>query len=203
MRAASTALWDDPAFGRLYARYLFDLHAIVRASVPMMEAALACARARSGDDEVAAHLTDYLAAHVREEHGHDDWLLDDLIRLGHSRAEVLRRIPSASVASLAGAQYYWIHHYHPVAVLGYLAVLEGSPPDAAHLEHVAARTGLPLECFSTMVKHARLDPYHKDDLDRFIDGLPLTREHAAVIGVSAFHTVHALCRVITEVDRTP
>jgi hypothetical protein len=201
LRRASAALWDDADFGRLYARYLFDLHGIVRASVPVMEAALASARDRSRDDAVAAGLAEYLATHVREELGHDEWLLEDLRVLGFNRDAVLGRIPSASVASLVGAQYYWIGHHHPVAVLGYLAVLEGSPPDAAHIEAVASRTGLPLDSFSTMLKHARLDPYHRDDLDRFIDGLPLTPEHEALIGVSAFHTVHALARVITEVDR--
>lgn len=201
LRAASTALWDGPDFGRLYARYLLDLHGIVRASVPVMEAALACARTRPPDDGVAARLAEYLEPHVREERGHDEWLLDDLRVLGHEPQDVLGRIPSATVASLVGAQYYWIEHYHPVAVLGYLAVLEGSPPEAEHIEAVAARTGLPLASFNTMLKHARLDPYHRDDLDRFVDGLPLAPEHAAVIGVSAVHTVHALHRVIAEVDR--
>jgi hypothetical protein len=202
LRAASVALWDGPDFARLYAPYLLDLHAIIRASVPVMEAALDCARSRASHDTVAAALAEYLSAHVREEMDHDEWLIDDLKVLGIDRDTVMRRIPSSAVASLVGAQYYWIRHYHPVAVLGYVAVLEGSPPDERHIAAVAQTTGLPLASFTTMLKHARLDPYHCDDLDRFIDSLTLTREHSALMGVSAFHTVHALCRVVEEVSQT-
>ena len=201
LQAASTALWDGPDFARRYPDYLFHLHTILRASVPVMQAALDSARARASDDSVAAALAGYLDVHVREEMNHDEWVLRDLETLGVDRAAVLQRIPSSAVASLVGSQYYWIFHHHPVAVLGYIAVLEGSPPDAEHIEEVAGRTGLPLDAFNTMLKHARLDPYHRDDLDRFIDSVILTPEHASVVGVSAFHTVHALCEVIAETIR--
>jgi hypothetical protein len=198
LHAASVALWDGPDFARLYPRYLCDVHAMLRASVPLMEAALGCARARGRDDVVAAGLADYLAVHVREEMDHDEWVLEDLQLLGLDRSTVLDRIPSPAVAALVGSQYYWIHHDHPIAVLGYIAVLEGSPPDVAHIEGVARRTGLPLEAFRTMLKHARLDPHHRDDLDRFIDSLPLTPRQSALVGVSALHTVHALGQVIEQ-----
>jgi hypothetical protein len=196
LRDASVALWDRPDFGRLYAGYLFHVHAIVRASVPVMQAALDRARARAKDDGVAAALAEYLAAHVPEELNHDEWVLQDLQVLGVDRATVLKKMPTPAVAALVGSQYYWIFHHHPVAVLGYIAVLEGSPPDVAHIEEVSRRTGLPLQAFSTMLKHARLDPHHRDDFDRFIDSLAPPPEHAALVGVSALHTVHALSHVI-------
>lgn len=198
LHAASVALWDGPDFARLYADYLCRVHAIIRASVPVMEAALGCARARGGQDRVAAGLAEYLSAHIQEEMHHDEWVLEDLEVLGIDRAAVLNRIPSPTVASLVGSQYYWIFHHHPLAVVGYIAVLEGTPPDAAHIRSVSANTGVPLAAFSTMLKHARLDPFHRDDLDRLLDSLPLTSHHSALVGLSAFHTVHALCRVIEE-----
>jgi len=40
-----------------------------------------------------------------------------------------------------GAQYYWIHHFHPVALLGYIAVLEGRPPSPTLVEELIERTG--------------------------------------------------------------
>jgi hypothetical protein len=39
-------------------------------------------------------------------------------------AQTLSIRPSANVAALVGAQYYWILHHHPVALLGYMATLE-------------------------------------------------------------------------------
>ena len=37
-------------------------------------------------------------------------------------------MPPPSVAGLVGSQYYWILHHHPVAFLGYVALMEGYPP---------------------------------------------------------------------------
>jgi hypothetical protein len=107
------------------------------------------------------------------------------------------------VATLVGAQYYWIAHFHPVAILGYIAVLEGTPPIEAEIRAIAERTSLPLDAFSTLVRHARLDPHHRDDLNQALDGLPLTPQHTALIGVSAFHTVHWLGRVVEDATGTP
>jgi hypothetical protein len=129
---------------------------------------------------------------------HDDWLLEDLERLGVERVRVLNWMPPPTVATLVGAQYYWIGHFHPIAILGYIAVLEGTPPIEAEIQAIAERTGISLDAFSTLVRHARLDPHHRDDLNEVLDGLPLTPQHSALLGVSAFHTVHWLSRVVED-----
>jgi hypothetical protein len=191
-------LWDHPRFAEIYPNYLFTNHAVVRASVPLMRAALMCARTSWRDDPVAIGLAEYLEHHIPEEMHHDDWLLEDLEVLGHDRHTLLRRTPSSAVATLVGAQYYWIFHFHPVALLGYIAVLEGTPPQVGRVEQIAARTGVPLSAFSTLLRHARLDPYHRDDLDRALDRLPLDDGHAALLGMSAFHAVRWLGLVVDE-----
>lgn len=203
LHTAALAVWNHPRFAQIYPQYLFHNHAIVRASVPLMKAALDRARTFSNSDPVAGGLADYLSQHIPEETNHDDWLLDDLAVLGIDRTELLKRIPPPTVATLVGSQYYWIFHFHPVALLGYIAVLEGTPPDIEHVKSMATRSGVPIEAFSTMLKHSRLDPYHRDDLDRTLDGLPLTTGHSALLGVSAFHTVHWLSRVIEDAIRQP
>lgn len=164
-----------------------------------MRAALNCALARADREPVAAALAAYLARHIPEEMHHDDWLLDDLEALGLPRALAVNRMPSAAAARLAGAQYFWIFHYHPIAILGYIAVLEGNPPDLAFIQQVAARTGLPLNAFSNLTYHAKLDPAHKNDLDHAVDRLPLTPEHHAVIGASAIHTIAMLTQLMEEI----
>lgn len=201
--AAGIALWNHPSFADIYPNYLFHNHAVVRASVPLMTAALDSALTTWKGDPVAFGLADYLSQHIPEEMHHDDWLLEDLQVLGADPAEVVKRMPSPSVATLVGSQYYWIFHYHPVAVLGYIAVLEGNPPETEHIERVANRTGVPLEAFSTLSRHAGLDPYHRDDLDRTLDRLPLNPSHSALLGVSAFQTVHWLSRVVEEAIEPP
>jgi hypothetical protein len=203
LNAAAIALWNHSRFADIYPNYLFHNHAVVRASVPLMRAALNSALTTWKGDAVASRLADYLSQHIPEEMHHDDWLLEDLQVLGADPAEVVKRMPPPSVATLVGSQYYWIFHYHPVAVLGYIAVLEGNPPETEHIERVANRTGVPLEAFSTLSRHARLDPYHRDDLDRTLDQLPLNPSQSALLGVSAFHTAHWLSRVVEEAIELP
>jgi heme oxygenase-like protein len=183
----------------LYPEYLFASHCVIRASVPLMEAGVAEATTRADSDPVAAAVATYLEHHIPEELDHDAWLLDDLEVLGRPREEVLARLPSATVASLVGAQYYWMLHYHPVAVLGYIGVLEGHPPSPQMIDELEARTGYPREAFRTVAAHAELDPSHGDELFELIDSLALTREQAGVMGLSAMHTVDLYARALEEI----
>ncbi len=196
---AAHALWRHASLRELVPDYLFCIHTIIRASVPVMAAALARARERAADDPAAAALAAYLAQHVDEERGHDDWLLDDLEELGVSRESVWSRMPSPTVAALVGAQYYWIHHHHPIAVLGYIAVLEGTPPDESAIAQVIERTGLPARAFRTFIKHARLDPHHRDDLDAALRAMPLSPAQEALVAMSALETQHGLGVCLREI----
>ena len=158
-----------------------------------MKAAAECASALAATDPVARALGEYLAEHAEEEKGHDEWALDDLEVLGITREEVSRRIPSPTVAALVGSQYYWMHHFHPVAYLSYIAVLE-APPSIDFLEDTVKRTGLPRSAFTTQFYHAKLDIHHVKEFDRMVDSLPLNEWHHSVLGVNAFHTAELLSR---------
>jgi hypothetical protein len=195
---AAHTLWSHPRLRALFPEYLYRIHSIIRASVPVMEAARDRAGVLAANDPVCASLHAYLAQHVPEERHHDDWLLDDLEVLGVSRAAVWARQPSPTVAALVGAQYYWIQHHHPVAVLGYIAVLEGTPPTEEHVLGVMRATGLPADAFRTFIKHARLDPHHRDDLNEALDGMPLTDEQETLVTVNAIETQHWLARSLRE-----
>lgn len=190
--------WAGPDPAARYRAFSIQLHQIIRASLPLMEMARSCAAGRAGSDPVCAALVPYLDDHIEEERDHDLWLLEDLEIAGVPRGDVLDLIPTPRVAALVGAHYYWIRHHHPVALLGYIAVLEGSPPSEAFFEAMRARTGLPDAAFRTMRKHGSLDPEHQRDLDRFLDSLPLTTAHERLLGVSLIHTTSALGGCIRE-----
>lgn len=197
--AAARRFLTHPRIVDLYPEYLFMSHCIIRASVPLMEAALERARALAEGDRVAAGLVAYLDPHIDEERDHDEWLLDDLAVLGRDRSTLLKRLPSPTVAGLVGSQYYWMFHYHPVALLGYMALLEGYPPVRSDIEDLIARTGYSRKAFRTLIHHADLDPEHGDDLNRTIDSLPLTPKHSAVLGLSGMSTVQLMARAIDEI----
>lgn len=202
LRAAGHRLLAHPSVAAVYCEYLFASHCVVRASVPLMEAALR--QAQTMDDTLARHLTGYLQSHITEELHHDEWLLEDLESLGIARAGVLARPPPAAVAALVGAQYYWTLHYHPIALLGYMAVLEGHPPSPEQIDILMERTGFPTGAFRTLTEHALLDPGHGDEIFVMLDELSLGDDLSAVVGLSAMHTVVALAEVIEAVvDAVP
>jgi len=191
LAATSRELWDSPRLRDLYPEYLCMLHTAIRSTVPLMECALEEAEKRAGDDPAADVLATYLTRHIREEQGHDEWLRQDLEALGFDPQEPLRRVPEASVANLVGAQYYWIRHYHPVCLLGHIAVLEGNPPSPGLVDELTRRTGYPRAGFRTLERHAALDVKHRDELLRTIDEMPLTHDLATAVGLSALHSVDA------------
>lgn len=192
-------LVDHPRVGALYPEYLFATHCIIRASVPLMEAALERATSMAEEDPVAAGLADYLAEHIPEEMDHDDWLLEDLEVLGIARSTILARPPSATIGALVGAQYYWIFHHHPVALLGYVALLEGNPPTPALIETLVERTGFDRRAFRTLIAHGELDPHHREELDQMLDRLPLSPEQSMVVGLSGMFSTQMLSAAINEI----
>jgi hypothetical protein len=195
---AGERLIEHERVRELYPEYLVTSHGVIRASVPLMESALERARAAAEADPVSAELAPYLEEHIEEERDHDEWLLGDLELIGFGRDEVLRRPPSPTIAALVGAQYYWVFHYHPVVLLGYVSLLEGYPPSAELVERLVERTGYPREAFRTMLAHAELDPHHRDELNALLDSLPLTPELQAALGVNAIWTVATFTEAIDE-----
>jgi hypothetical protein len=199
LRASSERIWCSPRLHELYPAYLRAMHGIVRSAVPLLEAGAQRARELAPSDEVAAGLAEYLAHHAGEERGHDGWLLEDLAATGDDPDRPLREIPSARVATFVGAQYYWLRHHHPVALLGHMAVVEGYPPEVGFADRLQRLSGFPADAFRALRRHERLDIRHRQELFQTIDKLPLRPEHEALLGVSALHTVHAAIGVLDEV----
>jgi len=162
-----------------------------------MRTAKNCALSLS-DDAVAAQTAAYLEVHIAEEKDHDQWLLNDIESLGIPSADVLNATPLPAVISLLGAQYFWMLHMHPVAIFGYLIVLEGYPPLVHQLEQIRRNTGLPASAFRCLKSHAEDDPDHIDTLNRTLDDMPLTPEQSKYLALSAFHTIDAVASILEE-----
>jgi hypothetical protein len=197
--AASSRLWGDERVRELYPMYLTIWHGIVRSAVPLLEAAADRARSLAPDDEIAAALVAYFEHHGPEEAGHDVWLLEDLEALGGDRRAALQRLPSPRVATLVGAQYYWLRHAHPVSLLGHMGVVEGYSPPAGFADRLQELTGHPRDAFRAIRRHERLDIKHKRELYELIDGLALTPEHEKLMGIAGLHTMQAAVEVFAEI----
>jgi hypothetical protein len=195
----SDPLWTSPRLRVLYPRYLVSLHALMRTSVALMAAAREAALRMVDTDPVAQPLADYMEQHIAEEADHDTWLLNDLELLGVPRQDVLSQVPSAAMAGLVGAQYYYIHHYRPVALLGYLAVFEGNPPTRHLIDTAAAWSGFPEEAFRTLRFHGDEDPHHKAEIDALLDTLPLDEQDVLLVITNAMATAERALMVTAEI----
>ena len=190
-------VWFHPRLSELFPEFLFAMYGITVASAPAMQAAAARCSALA-DDPLDAWLHLYFLEHAEEESGHEHWLLDDLASFGIPRDQVLQRLPYPSVAALVGVQYYWMLQVHPIAYLGYIAVVE-EPAAIEFLESVSRRTGIPLSSMSGHVMHARLDPDHVAEFDAALDSLPLLPHQQDLISVSAIATVAHLENVFSDI----
>ena len=199
LAGATHLLFADPAVTKRYRDYLVAYHGILLATIPLLETARREALGR--DDPGSRALAEYLATHIEEETGEDEWVLQDLEGLGVDRATVLEHVPAPSVARLVGAQYYWVLHVDPVAVLGYLAALERDPPTREFIDDLMRRTGHDASAFRTLIAHAERDPEHAVELDELLDRIELTETQWTLVSLSAMNTVHLLASVFAEVLR--
>ncbi|KAB8162852.1 hypothetical protein FH609_003720 [Streptomyces sp. 3MP-14] len=211
LHRASAALWRPEGLRERYARYLTTMHAVIRASVPLMELAARRCRALPSDpgapgiagEPGADALAGFLDAHIDRERHHDDWLLDDLAAVGLDPARAFEEPPSAAVARLVGAPYYWVSHHHPAALLGYILVLELHAPHAALPALLAERTGLPPAAFDSVRLHAEADPGHSAEVVAALDAGVTTERARRAARLSALHTVAALLDVLAELSAAP
>jgi hypothetical protein len=157
------------------------LHAVMVASEPLLEAALKM--------PLLASVHDYYAEHLKEERHHADWLREDLASIDVKTALIDWR-----AARVVGAQYYLIHHVSPVALLGYIAVLECRPAPMAQIEQLEALHGKAL--LRTMRYHAEHDIEHGKALLDLID--TIDDDSRRLIVANVIHTAAWLARALED-----
>ncbi|OIJ64388.1 hypothetical protein WN71_029725 [Streptomyces mangrovisoli] len=199
LHAGAARLWHPHRVRERYLRYLVTMHTVIRASVPLMELALEHCRGASATDPAAGPLGRYLPAHIARERHHDTWLLRDMAAAGLRPERELTRPPSPEVARMVGAQYYWVHHFHPLCLLGYVAVLELNAPEPALVPLLAHRTGLPADAFETVRLHAEIDAGHSAEVLATLDATSAPPSLRSAVRLSALHTVGALVDVLDAV----
>jgi Iron-containing redox enzyme len=195
--SASDLFWTHPDLVDILPPFLIQLHRVMQSGISLMRTAKDRALLLP-DDDVAAQTAAYLETHIEEEKDHDQWLLSDIESLGIDADAVFRATPLPSVVALLGAQYFWMFHMHPVAIFGYLIVLEGYPPLAHQLEQIRQATGLPATAFRCLKSHAEDDPEHLATLNRTLDNMPLTSDQSKYLALSAFHTIDAVASILEE-----
>lgn len=198
-RIAFSEFWSRPDLPEVVPAMLVLIHQIMRATAPLMATAARRCEELAGEDELCAALAPYYARHAEEEAPHPDWHLNDLLAAGFAREDVVDAMPLPDVAAMMGSQYYWIHHYHPVMLLGSIAILEGNPPTMELVDRLEKVSGLKPEAFRTYRFHGEVDPHHIAEFDEAVDAMPLTRRHLGLVGVSAHYTASTLAQCVRRI----
>jgi len=149
----------------MYLAFLSEAYHHVKHTFPL----LALAASRTND----AHLRQALAEYMKEEFGHEEWILEDIARMGGNAAAVAASKPRLPCRTMVAYNYYAIEHETPYAVLGMVHVLEGLSVLLA--DKIAGalkkRFGMSSEDGFTYLKtHGALDVEHTAMFQRLIDG---------------------------------
>jgi Iron-containing redox enzyme len=197
---AARRMWLAEPAREIYLDWLGVSYDLVRATAPLLaEALTACVRLGEGE------LASYFAGQLTDEFGHDRWIEEDWVATGGDPIVLTARVPHPAAARLAGSQYYWIRHAHPVALAGHIAVLEWHPPRPDLVGELIRRTGWPASAFRTIARHAELDVTHGRRLDKLLAQAPLTEFQQRLVTTSAMTTALGLVELMSELghhDRT-
>jgi hypothetical protein len=197
LAAVFQRLWNAENPKEMIPAFLVMLHQIMRASVPVMEAAILRLEAIGPEDPLTTPLIRYYLHHIKEERDHDVWALEDMEAAGFDPVAVLRQMPPPAVARLAGAQRYWVEHHHPVTLLGCIMVLESFPPSMEIIDEIRDSSGLPEAAFRTFRMHGKVDPHHSKEVREVIDRLPLSRRDVDMISTSLIACMQSLTECVS------
>lgn len=163
-----------------YLAFLGQAYHHVRFTVPLM---MACG-ARLQDDK--DWLREALVEYIDEEHGHEQWILDDIRAAGGDPKVVVAATPAPATRLMVGHVRDVITHANPVGFFGMVLVLEGTSTALATqaAEALQQRLGLPREAFRYLTSHGSLDIGHMAFFESLIERLD-ARDLDAVIDTAA------------------
>jgi len=141
----------------LYLDFLGQAYHHVKCTAPLM--ALAAGRCGGEDRRYQAALFEY----VKEEYGHDEWILEDIEALGGGAEAVRRSSPRLPCKVMVGHACYLVDRVSPYALLGMIHVLEGMSVALAGRAVRAIRNaicGTGEAGFKYLMTHSDLDIEH-------------------------------------------
>jgi pyrroloquinoline quinone (PQQ) biosynthesis protein C len=177
-----------------YIEYLQDLYHSVKASCPVMQAAVEEFKKR--DDARLLPLQQYIEHHIEEEMFHDEWILEDLEHMGIDRELTLQKKPLDAIINLIGSVYYRVLHIHPVAIFGFIAALETFPISQKTLDTIMKAADLDDKAVRTLKHHGVADVDHANEFFEALNSVTLTEREKDTILDCAKGTIYHLASFV-------
>lgn len=160
-----------------YLAFLREAYHHVSHTVPLLAACRDRLPAR------LAWLHPALDEYIDEEHGHDQWILNDIAACGFAPEPVRDGTPGFATEVMVAYAYDTIARRNPVGFFGMVHVLEGTSVALAltAADRIQEGLGLPGQAFSYLRSHGTLDQAHTAQFARLMDRLDDAGDQAAVI----------------------
>jgi pyrroloquinoline quinone (PQQ) biosynthesis protein C len=139
-----------------YVAFLTQAYHHVKHTTPLL---MACG-ARLGDDK--EWLREAIAHYIKEELGHQEWILNDIAACGADAEAVRRGSPAFSTELMVAYAYDTIARSNPVGFFGMVHVLEGTSIQLAisAAAMLQQSLNLPQQAFTYLNSHGSLDLEH-------------------------------------------
>jgi len=171
----------DGAAGRLtradYVAFLTQAYHHVKHTLPLL---MACgARLPARLEWLRTAMTEY----IKEETGHQEWILDDIRACGGDAEAVRAGRPGQPAELLVSYAYDTIARANPAGFLGMVLVLEGTSTAVATraAESLMATLRLPPAAFTYLTSHGELDVGHTRFFATLVDRLEDADDRAALV----------------------
>jgi pyrroloquinoline quinone (PQQ) biosynthesis protein C len=161
----------------LYRAFLGQAYHHVRHTVPLLMAV----GSRLPDDK--SWLRSEIVHYIEEEHGHEEWILNDIAAAGGDRATAALTAPQIETDAMVAYAYDVAMRRNPVGFFGMVFVLEGTSIalalDAA--SRIQSQLALPDRAFSYLRSHGKLDQEHVEHLAGILERLDAPADCQAVL----------------------
>jgi len=160
-----------------YRAYLVQAYHHVKHTVPLL---MACGSRLPVEKE---WLRTAIAEYIKEETGHQEWILDDLRACGEDPEQHRFGSPNRETELMVAYAYDSIQRGNPVGFFGMVLVLEGTSIQLATHAAQAIRDslGLPAAAFSYLSSHGALDVGHMEFFTSLMNRLHSHPDQQAVI----------------------
>lgn len=178
-----------------YRKLLFELYHVVWHFNPI------CAAAASRIPDHHKHIRYFLYEHMKEEAGHEEWVVNDLDAMGVRRDTTLAYEPSMLLLALTGYNYWAADRRHPCSVLGMVYALEviasvyGGPITTAIKESLFLENDRGISFISS---HATLDTEHMAQLRMVMNDIDDVAARDAIVESTTFN-FHQFTRILEAI----
>ena len=160
-----------------YRAFLAQAYHHVKHTTPLL---MACGARVPQDKE---WLRDAMAEYIKEEVGHQEWILNDIRACGGDPEIVRADRPGDAAELMVAYAYHTIDRGNPIGFLGMVLVLEGTSIRLATeaATNLRQKLSLPPQAFSYLMSHGALDVSHMDFYRGLVNRLQDEDDREAVI----------------------